>query len=676
MEWFGIVSYSAAALVYGAAAAVLIAGHPGGRPGYVLIAAMIVTVGWAVGLARASIALPVTVALEVAFTLAWTVCTLSWLGSKRRSIVATLSLVSVGLAAWAVAAAMGAEGGLGQGIYLAMLGMGLVGLLAVEQLFRNAVRAHRERIGLLCFGLGGVFVLNIVIYSQANLLGSVLPVFWEGRGLASAGLAVVIVVGVKRLEGWERELFVSRYVVFYTASLIAVGGYLLAMGAAGYLIYLVGGEWGALLQWLFLVVAVALLVVIIFSEKIRAKARALLVKHFYKNKYDYREEWLRLTEILGRGRETRTLAQNALNGIARIAGSPAGTLWLSADAKRYECFAALGEMEKSVAAYPVDHPIVQFLMTTGWVIDSLQYQHDPDQYGSVFGEPEARLLPDNALIVPLDRSGFLQGFAVLLRPPFVTELNFEDHDILKTAGRQVAFVLAQAVAQEQLAATRQFEAMNKLSTFLMHDLKNVIAQQELVVHNARKFKHRPEFINDAVLTLEAGVQRMRSILRRLENSERAEQQFIQTDLVKLLEDVCRDCSNRQPRPRFCSSVLSLQAEVDRDRVAMAVTHAVRNAQDATPEEGQIEVRLERGGSEATIAIVDTGSGMSTEFVRDRLFRPFDTTKGAKGMGIGAYQIRETLRSAGGEVYVRSQPGRGTTLELVLPVSSGSERSVA
>jgi signal transduction histidine kinase len=63
--------------------------------------------------------------------------------------------------------------------------------------------------------------------------------------------------------------------------------------------------------------------------------------------------------------------------------------------------------------------------------------------------------------------------------------------------------------------------------------------------------------------------------------------------------------------------------------------------------------------------------MSPEFIRDRLFKPFDTTKGSKGMGIGAYQVREYVQSLGGRVLVESRENEGTRIELHLPVQSAN-----
>lgn len=684
MDWFGIGSYAAAAVVYGVLTLVLAVSHPGGRSATYVIAASAISTIWAVGMAVFLLEpapLALIVGLDALLVLGWTACALSWFEKGQRSVTGTLLATSVGFAIWGVTASIvdpvpaDGEGPAKQSVYLALLGTGLVGLLAVEQLLRNAAERHRDRLRLLCFGISCIFVLNVFIYSQASLLGSLLPVLWGGRGLLTAAAALVIVMALKKMSEWERGLFVSRQIVFYSASLVGVGGYLLSMGMAGYVIHAVGGEWGVVLQSVYLVVAIAILVVVMFSARIRARAKVFLVKHFYRNKYDYREEWLRLTATLGRGGDARTLARNALQGVTRIVGSEEGSLWLTTEGQSYDCVASHRGIQEAV--YGRDHPLVRFLASSGWVVDTEQYRLDPHHYGFAFGDPGDNALPENSLIVPLDRQGFLQGFVVVRRSPGLGELNFEDHDILKTAGRQVAVVLAQALAQEQLAATRQFEAVNKLSTFLMHDLKNVVAQQELVVANAKKFKHRPEFIEDTVRTLEAGAQRMRHILSRLENASHTERAS-RVDLVKLLKDVCMQCADRRPVPILMAEVELYRADIDRERVAMAVTHAIRNAQDATSEDGHVEVRFAIDEPWISISVVDTGVGMTHEFVRDRLFKPFDSTKGAKGMGVGAYQIRETFRAVGGDVLIDSQPGRGTAVKMLLPASAESrtERSVA
>jgi signal transduction histidine kinase len=98
-----------------------------------------------------------------------------------------------------------------------------------------------------------------------------------------------------------------------------------------------------------------------------------------------------------------------------------------------------------------------------------------------------------------------------------------------------------------------------------------------------------------------------------------------------------------------------------------VGHVIRNAQQACdPDGGRVTVSVVGNGDRAGIQIEDNGSGMDEAFVRDRLFRPFDTTKGSQGMGIGAYQVREFVEQAGGQVHVESEPGHGTIFRLCFP----------
>jgi len=697
MTWFGIASFGTAALAYGAMTAVLLGSHPGGRNATWITAASVVSTIWAAGmvvLLSRPAPLAAVVGLEALHGLLWTACMLSWLApspSRGQVPIRVLMLAASGaFGAWGVLASLfagvevGTESAPGDGtasglalalrasvahqsIWLALLGIGLLGLLAVEQVFRNAREEQRKGLRLLCLAVGAIFVINVFVYSQASLLGGLIPIFWEGRGFATAALAPLVVIALKRQSEWESELFVSRQVAFYTATLVAVGGYLLTMGVVGYVIRAIGGEWGLVLESGFLVAALAILVYVLFSSSIRARAKVFLVKHFYRNKYDYRYEWLQLTSALSRTGDSRVLATSALDGIGRIVGSREGSLWLAADGGRYEQAATLDGGEVVGRSYDALHPVVAFLQTQGWVIDSEEYRRQPDRYGSAFGDPADGLLPRESLIVPLDCQGYLQGFAILTKPPGVESLNFEDHDILKTAGRQVAIVLAQALTQEQLTATRQFEAVNKLATFLMHDLKNVVAQQELVVANAQRFGHRQEFFDDAIATVRSGAERMRKVLDQLRSAVHAEPSRSRADVSKVLMEVRSHCADREPVPEVDMSQEPVWVDMDRDKLASVLTHVIRNAQDATPASGRIGVELERSGSELVITVSDTGKGMDPSFVRERLFRPFDSTKGAKGMGIGAYQVRETVRATGGDVEVESDPGNGTRFRVRLPL---------
>jgi putative PEP-CTERM system histidine kinase len=246
-------------------------------------------------------------------------------------------------------------------------------------------------------------------------------------------------------------------------------------------------------------------------------------------------------------------------------------------------------------------------------------------------------------------------------------LNYEDHDLLKTAGRQVAAFLAHDLAMEQLSQTRQFEAYNKLSAFVMHDLKNLLSQQALLVENAKKHQHRPEFVADVIKTVDHGVQRMRRLLRQLERDAPSAQEQ-RVELNALVQEAVSACSRNGAVSPTVNGYKPLWVHAQMDRLASVVGHVIANAQEATKAGDSIKVSVGERDGKALIEVRDSGAGMSEEFIRRRLFKPFDTTKGSAGMGIGVYQAREVIRSLGGDMTVSSSVGSGTTVSIVLPIA--------
>jgi putative PEP-CTERM system histidine kinase len=310
-------------------------------------------------------------------------------------------------------------------------------------------------------------------------------------------------------------------------------------------------------------------------------------------------------------------------------------------------------------------PAVKFLEDRNWVIDRTEPAQVPAQYQQAFSSVT---FPEDSILVPLRHADQLLGVVRLKRPRTLERLNFEDHDLLKTAGRQVAAFLAQDVAKEQLAATRQFEAFNRLTAFLMHDLKNLVAQQALLVKNAERHKRHPEFVDDVIKTVHNSVDRMRRVLAQLEGHAEASPPVTRVDISRLVHEVANRCADREPKPHF-SGAAPAWVTADRERLASVLVNAIRNAQDATPPDGYIGLTLDREGDAVLVRIKDSGIGMDARFVKTRLFKPFDSTKGTQGMGIGAYQAREYIRQAGGDISVASCPGQGTEFCIRLPAET-------
>jgi putative PEP-CTERM system histidine kinase len=269
----------------------------------------------------------------------------------------------------------------------------------------------------------------------------------------------------------------------------------------------------------------------------------------------------------------------------------------------------------------------------------------------------------------------LVGFFVLYEPPPPFQLTFEDRDLLKTVGRHIATQLAQHEADRKLAESRQFEAYNRLTAFMMHDLKNSIAQLQLIVANADRHKSNPEFIDDSIATIENAAERMTRLIEQI-SSASATLRLQQVVLDDLVRTAVARCAQRAPIPTLTALAADATIEADAERLTAVIEHVIRNAQDAATSASVVSVETSSADGEVTIQVTDTGRGMEPEFVRERLFRPFDSTKGSKGMGIGAYQTREYIQMLGGRVEVLSSPGSGTRFSITLPLILGDRLTAA
>jgi len=449
--------------------------------------------------------------------------------------------------------------------------------------------------------------------------------------------------------------------------MLGAGLYLLVMGLGGYYIRSYGGEWGTVVEIIFLFGAGLVLMVLFFSGRIRASLRVFINKHFFHYKYDYRDEWLRFIQTLSSGQPDDRLRERAIHSIAEIIDSPGGILWM----RRMDRFVPVASWQMQVSGSDVvdnDHPFIRFMIAREWLIDVDEFERDPELYNNLI-IPDWLLKMSRAwLVVPLIVHDHMLGFIVLARSPAQNHFNWEDSDLVKTAGRQVAVHLSQLEASQALAEAKQFEACNRLSSYVMHDLKNLIAQLSLVVTNASKHKNNPRFMEDAITTVDNSVQKMNRLLEHLRSDGTQVQEAEAVELNVVLKEVVQMMSNGRPAPTLDCQAKDIRIFADRDRFGAIIGHLIRNAQDATPADGRIIVRLFKRDSKAIIEVQDTGTGMDKAFIRDRLFRPFDSTKGKAGMGIGVYEARDYIHKLGGDLEVISRPGEGSTFRVRLPIS--------
>ena len=549
--------------------------------------------------------------------------------------------------------------------YGLLLGVSVIGLVLTEQVFRRALEQARWSIKPLCLGLGASFVFDLYMYADALLFGRLDANIWAARGFAQALAIPFIALATARNKEWTIDIALSRGVVLHSTAFLASGIYLLTVAAAGYYVRYFGGDWGRTFQVALIFAALLLLGWLFSSGTLRSKLKVFINKNFYSYRYDYREEWLRFTNLLSTPNADASIPQRCIQALANLVESPAGALWLRGDDEEVFTQAARWNLPDIQAQERADHPLLRFLRTTNWVINLREYHAQPSRY------PELRLpewletLPAAWLIVPIVAQDELMGFTILTTPRAALEVNWEVRDLLKTAARHVGTFLAQIRSSEALLEARKFDAFNKMATFVVHDLKNLVAQLSLLLKNAERHRENPRFQDDMLSTVKHVEERMNKLLLQLSAGARSEQPMRPVNLGRLAERVTGTKTGQRTdiALEVSGEVVTLAYEQRLERV---IGHLVQNAIDATRDGGAIKVRVYAEQEGGCIEITDAGCGMSEDFVREKLFRPFQTTK-RNGMGVGAYETAQYVKEVGGRIEADSKPGAGTTIRVILPL---------
>jgi putative PEP-CTERM system histidine kinase len=534
-------------------------------------------------------------------------------------------------------------------------------LIVIEQIYRNSDRVRRWAVKHLCLGLGIIFCFDLYLFSNTLLFRQLDGDLINFRSLVYLLAIPLLGISLLRLPSWSRKLQISREVVFHTATLTGAGVYLIVMAFAGYLISVYGGTWGQLLQFTFLAGALTLLLILLFSDKIRSSIKVILNKHFFSYKYDYREEWLRTNSLLSDLQ--MEIPERICTLFATMIKSPGCSLWSRTNNNSFKKLAHTHMPEtwdiKEASG------LISFLEQTQWIIDLGEYENFPERYEHLTLPKHLTETPQAWLILPLIFNNDLIGIVLVKRSSFMTVVNWEDRDLLKTASKQAASILAQHLANQALIEARQFEAFNRLSAYVVHDLKNILAQQSLIVTNAERHKHKPAFVDDVIKTVDNSVKRMTKLMQQMREGMRGEQLDI-LNVNDIVVSTIERFEHLNPPLSLELAPEALTTKADFEQLATVIGHLLQNAFDATDSNGRITVTTSKTLDELRIDIEDTGIGMSEAFIQERLFKAFDSTKGLTGMGIGAYESRETIRAWGGDISVTSTEGKGSKFTISLP----------
>lgn len=650
----------------------------GGARRLLLTFACAFTALWCAGVSRAGIG---EILPSIAKNFA-DLCWLGWLlvlqppvrGDRRQPIIVGVYLLVVTLIAAAIVLKLlpflfGGSPRIQEGLFLAgwalRVGIAASALCLLHNFFTAAPPEGRWRLGMPMLALAAMWIFDLNLAMVAYLTEDLPQVLYAVRGLFLV-LAAPLLVTVSRLTELDR-MRPARAARFEMLSLAVMAFYFAVMLTLDKLLALSGNRWRlgqVTIALFFLLFAGGLFP----SERFRKSLKASLARHLFQHRYDYRHEWRRFTETVGQpGEGGPPIAERTIKAIADIPDSPGGVLLLRGPDGGLDLSARFGwaDLDAPLAAGSAE--LAALMERDGRIIELAGIRADSSA-------PETPLIPEWMLaeesawlIVPLIHFDSLVG-AVLLEAPLISRLlDWEDHDLLRVAGRQVASYLAEARGQEALSDARRFDEFNRRFAFIMHDIKNLVSQLSLLARNAERHADNPEFRADMIDTLKSSVGKMNDLLARLSQHHRSRaDEPAPHSLRDLAQEVVR--GRTDGHPVRVSAPDEVMAMVDPDRFTQALGHLIQNAVDASPADAPVEIVVSRHDLEAAVEVIDHGAGMSADFVRTRLFQPFASTKDG-GFGVGAFEARSIIAAMKGRIEVQSREGEGSRFTIILPMAA-------
>jgi putative PEP-CTERM system histidine kinase len=541
-------------------------------------------------------------------------------------------------------------------------------LVLVHNLYGQATPKSRVAIRGPMLGLTLMWGYDLNLYTLAYLQAPGAAQLFNWRGAFMAFSAPLFLLGAPGRDTLRIRL--SRAATFQSLSLLGICAYFAVMALVATALRRSQWDWASSLTAVALsgmIVGTALLAL---SQWARGWAKVKIAKHLFEHRYDYRGEWLRFADTVGRSDgDGLPIGERLIKAFADILEAPGGLLLVPDTSGALAAAAAL-DWSGDTPAGDLDEArdFWTAIEQNARILDLDAYRRGMlgDRDREV---PIPQWLADDANAwagVPLIHHDRLIGLILLAAPEYRRPLDWEDFDLLRTAGRQAASSLAEAFSQEALADARRFEEFNRRFAFILHDVKNLVSQLSLLARNAERHADNPAFRADMVATLQGSVGKMNDLLARLAPHSAARVQRVAPEPLRpaLTSAIA---ARRADHDVKLLGDTGLWAHFDAGALEQAVGHLLQNAVESCSAALPVTVRVGCKDDTVSIAITDKGVGMDSDFVRNRLFQPFASSKPG-GFGIGAFEARSLVTAMGGRLTVDSQPGRGTTFTILLPAA--------
>ncbi len=543
-------------------------------------------------------------------------------------------------------------------------------LMLLHNLYAGANNALRPVLRWTGMALAGIFAYDLNFHALSYVGGEAPPVLGDLRGAFAGAMAGLFALGMNA-AGPRMQFSPSRAVTFRTLSLLLIGAYLASLVMVTKALALIGGDAARAGQAVFAVIGIVAAGFALPSPRLRSWLRVTATKHLFQHRYDYRQEWLRFTRTIGRGGTgSASLEERAVKALADITESPAGLLLMPNEEARLELTARWNWPTIAVPALAGDFMLSGLMEQHNLVLALDEVRRGIDHHGEAAHVPQWLVEAEDVwALVPLIHFDRLVGVIVLARPRNPRQLDWEDFDLLRVAGQQLASYLAEQAGQQALMDASRFDEFNRRMAFVMHDIKNLVSQLSLLAANAEKHADNPAFRADMLVTLRNSADKLSALLARLGRYGSGQvSELGPIELVALSRGIAARFAGTHPVALTRETPVTVMG--NREALEQALIHLVQNAIDASEPAMPVFLDVTAEGLHGSVEVVDSGKGMTPEFIRTGLFKPFVSSKSG-GFGIGAFEARELVKAMGGRLTVESREGLGTRFAVVLPLAEAA-----
>ena len=554
----------------------------------------------------------------------------------------------------------------GRYFYIYLLFVMVLSIVNFESTLRSSSGTKRWQIKHLIFGIGAILAFFIYISSQKLLFSSIKAQYIPLTSTILIISETMIAVFMVRHRLLNVDIFVSRYVVYNSLAILIIGIYLVSVGIIAYGVKYLHIPFSYFFIRLLIFVSIFSLIIILFNATLRRKLQLFINRHFYKHKYEFRDKWMETIDRISSKRSVEEIIRTLKDMVSETMGAKGVRLWLC-DTNNWR-YITVDDVATDCKTLRQDHPILKRIEAENgpFIIDK---PCKPEKEGQNKEIERLASSTGSVLCAPLVVGNEVVGFILQGRDLSGESYRQDDFEFLKAITTQAAVQIKNIWLTQELIIAKEIDAFSKMSSFILHDLKNLTNSLSLISQNAKYNIDNPEFQKDAILTIDSTVPRMKGLIGRLSSvPKKIEVKREEVSLNILVHSALKRLNTDGEKNVVITEELDSIPPIciDHEAMEMVFLNLITNAYEAIEKEGIIRVTASMNEGNINIKVSDTGAGISDEYIENCVFKPFRSTK-KSGFGIGLYQCKTIVDAHGGKIEVESKKGMGTTFTIKLPL---------